>query len=130
MNKKNIIVTFGIVLVVLIGMVLLQNNAKIQVASTDDLKEFAKCITDSGAKFYGATWCPHCQNQKREFGEAIDLIPYIECATEDMRKQAKVCQEAKIESYPTWDFPDGERVLGEIDFRTIAEHTGCVAPLE
>jgi thiol-disulfide isomerase/thioredoxin len=112
-------------------MVLLQNSAKTEeVKNIASLKEFAKCITDSGAKFYGATWCPHCQNQKREFGEAIDLIPYIECATENMRKQAKVCQEAKIESYPTWDFPDGERVLGEIDFRTIAEHTGCIAPIE
>jgi thiol-disulfide isomerase/thioredoxin len=27
--------------------------------------EFAKCLTDNGAKFYGAFWCPHCQAQKK-----------------------------------------------------------------
>jgi hypothetical protein len=29
--------------------------------------EFAQCITDSGAVFYGTEWCSHCKNQKALF---------------------------------------------------------------
>jgi hypothetical protein len=28
---------------------------------------FAQCLKDKDAKFYGAFWCPHCQNQKAMF---------------------------------------------------------------
>jgi hypothetical protein len=30
-------------------------------AEGQNLDDFAKCIKDSGAMFYGAFWCPHCQ---------------------------------------------------------------------
>ncbi len=130
MNKKIIISVSGFIMIVIIGMFLLNKSEKTPTVEDMNLDEFAKCITDSGAKFYGAVWCPHCQNQKNEFGSSVEFIPYIECATEDRGRQAKECQDAEIESYPTWDFPDGKRVLGEIDFKTIAEHTGCSAPEE
>src|SRR3989344_8083454 len=43
------------------------------------LDEFARCLKDRGAIFYGAFWCPHCQNQKTMFGRSSRLLPYVEC---------------------------------------------------
>ncbi len=90
--------------------------------------EFAKCLTASGAKFYGAFWCPHCQNQKAEFGKSAKYLPYIECSTLDGKGQLQVCKDAGIESYPTWVFPDGTRDSGEISFEELSQKTNCPLP--
>src|SRR3989344_3569664 len=31
---------------------------------------FAQCLTDNGAKMFGAYWCPHCSDQKKMFGSS------------------------------------------------------------
>ena len=85
---------------------------------------FAKCLTDKGAKMYGAYWCSHCQNQKKQFGSSWKYINYVECALSN-GSQAPVCRDAKIEGYPTWEFQDGERVSGELSFDTLMQKTGC-----
>jgi hypothetical protein len=97
-------------------------------ASQDELEALAVCLTDSGAKFYGAFWCPHCQDQKKDFGSAVEKVPYVECATPDGRGQTQVCTDAQIESYPTWVFPNGERVSGRLALTSLATATGCPAP--
>lgn len=88
--------------------------------------QVAQCINDSGAKFYGAWWCPHCQRQKAMFGKSGKKLPYVECQTQD-QKQMQVCIDAKIEGYPTWVFPDGSRLSGEIPMSTLIEKTSCSA---
>ncbi|MFQ5851026.1 MAG: vitamin K epoxide reductase family protein [Candidatus Binatia bacterium] len=35
----------------------------------------AEHLTKGGAKFYGAYWCPHCENQKRIFGASAYRLP-------------------------------------------------------
>ena len=90
--------------------------------------EFAQCIADSGAKFYGAFWCTHCQSQKKMFGSAAKLLPYIECSTPDAKSLFPICTEKKIESFPTWDFADGSRQTGEMQLSALAEKTKCVLP--
>ncbi len=92
------------------------------------LDEFAQCLKDKGAVFYGAFWCPHCQNQKAMFGKSQTLLPYVECSTPDGKGQLAVCQEKKITGYPTWEFGDGSRESGEISFEKLAEKTGCQQP--
>lgn len=69
----------------------------------------AKCLTDKGVKMYGAYWCPHCQNQKKAFGDSFKYINYTECADPNVEGQLEVCQKAKIESYPTWEVPAKEQ---------------------
>jgi hypothetical protein len=70
--------------------------------------EFAQCLKDQGAQFFGAFWCPHCQAQEKEFGmsrqklEAINL--YNECSTPDANGQTQICIDNKVEGYPTWTF--------------------------
>ncbi|MEX0651844.1 MAG: hypothetical protein WD153_00055, partial [Candidatus Paceibacterota bacterium] len=90
--------------------------------------EFAQCIADSGAKFYGAFWCPHCADQKALFGKSEKLLPYIECSTPNGQAQLQICIDEEIKSYPTWEFPDASRISGSIDFEQLAEKTGCALP--
>lgn len=92
------------------------------------LDEFAQCLKDKGAVFYGAFWCPHCQNQKTMFGKSAKLLPYVECSTTDGRSQLQICKDKKIEEYPTWEFADGSRVSGEVSLERLAEKTGCELP--
>ena len=130
MNTKTILITLGIAFFVVGGMFFLNNVSSGEKTDyqASSLEDFAKCLTDSGAKFYGAKWCPHCQNQKRAFGSAVEFVPYVECSLPERGKQAKECEDAKIVSYPTWIFADGEKVVGEASFEVIGEHAGCTAP--
>lgn len=95
-----------------------------------DNDALAQCIADSGATFYGAFWCPHCQSQKQAFGKSQRLLPYVECSTPDGQGQLQVCTDATVQSYPTWEFADGERMSGELPLTTLAEKTGCEAHLQ
>lgn len=92
------------------------------------LDTFATCIKDSGATFFGAFWCPHCQNQKAMFGSSAKLLPYVECSTPDGKNQLKVCTDAGVTGYPTWEFVDGTRVDGEMSLARLSEKTNCPLP--
>lgn len=94
----------------------------------NELVGFTQCLADSGAKFYGAFWCPHCQEQKKLFGSSEKYLPYIECSTADGQQQLQICKDAGITGYPTWEFADGSRLSGEVALATLAEKTGCVLP--
>lgn len=87
--------------------------------------EFAKCLSANDAKFYGAFWCPHCQNTKKAFGESFKSINSIECSTPE-KTQTPFCDSQNITGYPTWVFKDGSRIEGEVSFEKLAEKTGCV----
>ncbi|MDQ5971171.1 MAG: hypothetical protein QG566_117 [Patescibacteria group bacterium] len=121
-TKKFIVITLlVIVLVVVLGV--FANKPK----AVGKYGPLAQCIKDSGAEFYGAFWCPHCQSQKALFGGAKNLLPYIECSNPD-RSVTQICLDKKIEGYPTWIFPSGEKLYGEVDLKTLAEKTQCVLP--
>ena len=89
------------------------------------LDSFASCLKDSGTIFYGAFWCPHCQNQKALFGSSAKLLPYVECSTPDGRNQLQICTDAGVSGYPTWVFPDGTRDSGEVTLERLSEATNC-----
>lgn len=126
MNKKSRqIVIWGIIgAVILAGIILL---AKSQ-AGPGKYDAFAQCLKDKGAVFYGAFWCPHCQNQKAMFGKSAKLLPYVECSTPDGQSQLAICVDKKIEGYPTWEFRDLSRLTGEIPLKQLSEKTGCPLP--
>ncbi len=89
---------------------------------------FAQCLDDSGTVFYGAFWCPHCQDQKEMFGDSADLLPYVECAQGGKNAQLELCAEQQIKSYPTWKFTDGTSQTGLMDFAALSEKTNCPLP--
>ena len=93
--------------------------------SGQNLDAFAKCIAQSGAKFYGAFWCPHCKDQKAEFGSSVQYLPYVECSTPDGQSQTQICKDKNIQGYPTWIFADGSSVSGEQTLQALAQKTGC-----
>ena len=92
------------------------------------LDTFATCIKDSGAIFYGAFWCPHCQNQKAMFGSSAKYLPYNECSTPDGKGQLAICTDAGVTGYPTWVFADGTRKSGEVSLEDLSATTNCPLP--
>ncbi|MEX0919379.1 MAG: hypothetical protein WDZ64_01350 [Parcubacteria group bacterium] len=97
-------------------------------ARSGELDTFASCIAESGSTYYGAFWCPNCQNQEALFGRSARLLPRIECSTPDGRGQLPVCTEAEITGYPTWEFPDGTRDTGTLSLDRLSGATGCALP--
>ena len=68
-----------------------------------NIRALAEHLTNVGAQFYGASWCPHCQEQKRLFGASASRLPYIECSPAGRNApQSPSCNAAGIQSYPTW----------------------------
>ncbi len=84
------------------------------------LQSLAECLTESGAKLYGAYWCPHCIEQKEIFGASKDSLPYVECTEEQ-----ETCTNAGITGYPTWIFADGTAATGAQTPETLANLAGC-----
>ena len=109
-------------IILLIGVFIFIGNRPKE--SPPGAMELAQCLTEKGAKFYGASWCSHCKAQKDLFGGAAEKLPYIECAVGN--GQARVCEEAGIEGYPTWVNAKGEKLSGEQSFEALAEFSGCV----
>ncbi len=123
------IVVSGLIVVGVIAFIVFAPG-KNKSTGGEELIPFAKCLADSGAKFYGAFWCPHCQAQKALFGRAVEYIPYIECSTPNTQGQTAICTAEKIESYPTWIFADGTRQVGEVSLVDLSEKTKCPLPAE
>ena len=135
MSDKNIIISVGIFLIGVGVLLYVMSGGKTSVDNTPTLTAtsspvavFAQCLKDEGATFYGAFWCPHCKTQKALFGDAVSLLPYVECSTPDGNRQLQICINKKIEGYPTWEFADGSRLTGEQTFAQLAEKSTCPAP--
>lgn len=90
--------------------------------------ELAKCLTEKGVKFYGAYWCPHCQNQKKMFGDDIKYITYIECDPKGENPQPEECAKAGVERFPSWFFPGQGLITGEQKPEDLAKKANCELP--
>jgi hypothetical protein len=94
------------------------------VAEDPSARALASYLAQQGVKFYGAYWCPHCQEQKEIFGLSASRLPYIECSPEGQgHPQAPECREAKINSYPTWII-HGQRFEEVMSLQKLAQSTG------
>jgi hypothetical protein len=125
MNKK-FVIGFIIGIAALFGIIIVATREK----PGPDLTAFAQCLTEKKAVFYGAWWCSHCQATKKLFGAAQKYLTYVECSTPDGQSQLPVCNEKKIEGYPTWIFADDSRLVGEVSLNDLAGKTGCELPPE
>lgn len=109
-----------------VGIVL--STSSWSTLSPSKFNAFASCLKDRGLIFYGAFWCPHCQNQKAMFGSAAEKLPYVECSAPDGNSQTPICISQGIKSYPTWVFSDGSRQSGEVSLDQLAQKSGCELP--
>jgi len=89
---------------------------------------FGRCLKEKGATFYGASWCPHCRNQRATLGDAMSHVKYVECSVDGRGGGAPPCKSANVNSYPTWIFTDGSRAAGELSVAYLASKTGCTPP--
>jgi len=91
-------------------------------------RDVAEALSASGAKFYGATWCPHCQDQKKLFGAAARRLPYVECSPNGPRApQATACVAEDIKGYPTW-IVNGNRYQRMLSVAQLGRMVGLPPP--
>jgi len=79
------------------------------------LRALAQHLERTGAVYYGASWCPSCQEQSRLFGQAARHLPYVECSPQGRSGgTAFECVANDISTYPTW-------VIGQRRFERLLE---------
>ena len=76
----------------------------------------AQCLTDSGAKMYGAEWCGHCQSQKELFGDSFEYITFVDAVYEP-----ELASSYGVPGYPTWVLADGTFLIGKQSIETLME---------
>ena len=100
------------------------NSDLLQPPPSAKLEALAGHLDDTGAKFYGASWCPHCQQQKRLFRQASDSLPYVECSPAGRGgPTALACRRENISNYPTWIIRN-QRYEGVLEPNELAEYSG------
>lgn len=85
--------------------------------------DLANHLTAMGAQMFGAYWCPHCQEQKKMFGEAFSAVDYVECDPGGENPRTQDCLDNDIEAFPTWVIND-EQHLGVHSLPELAELSG------
>lgn len=90
------------------------------------LQALAIHLVEKGVKFYGAYWCPRCQQQKAAFEASADRLPYVECSSGGRGSPlTKACAVENVKSYPTWIIGN-QRMTGLQTPRSLAAATGFV----
>jgi len=89
---------------------------------------FAKCLASKQARMYGLFWCPHCADQKAEFGASFRYVPYVECAIKGSREMAAECKAAGVRLFPSWQFGADPPKEGVLSLQALSEKTGCRLP--
>jgi len=85
------------------------------------LQALATHLDEEGARYYGASWCPACQEQEDLFGASSDRLPFVECHPRGRGGlMASACVSAGIESFPTWII-NGERHEGILTPEELAQ---------
>ncbi len=88
------------------------------------LQALAIHLTETGATFYGAHWCPRCQEQKAMFKASAKRLPYVECSTGGRGSALTApCVANDIRQYPTWIIGD-RRSTGLRSPRALAGDSG------
>ncbi|WP_018231527.1 vitamin K epoxide reductase family protein [Thioalkalivibrio thiocyanodenitrificans] len=88
------------------------------------LERLALHLDDTGARYYGAYWCPACQQQNRLFRGAYEHLPYVECSPDGRHgRPAGECVTAGISNFPTWIIR-GRRYEEILTPEELARHSG------
>jgi len=124
-DRKRIIITFAVLAAIIIGLYFAANiitnytgySITGKAISEASLENFAKCLTEKGAKMYGSATCSHCANQKALFKDAFKYVNYTECLSNPD-------QCTGLEGVPAWEI-DGKIIIGEQSLSKLAELSGC-----
>ena len=112
-------------LIVIAAMHVETRSATISAEEDPYIAGLAMRLAESGATFYGASRCPHCQQQKAIFGASVNRLPYVECSPGGRTAPpARSCVSAGVNTYPTWVFANGERVSEVLSTEELARRVG------
>lgn len=96
-------INHAIVLLALVGVVYAQQSGMLTPPEDPRLAALATHLSQRDAKFYGASWCVNCTEQKRLFGRAAQRLPYVECSPNGPQGAvAFACASAGVTAFPTW----------------------------
>jgi len=112
---------YFIIAIILVSGLYFLVSRKPQESKNFDL--FAQCLAEKKLTMYGADWCPHCQNEKKHFGDSFKYVPYVECPN-----NTKLCLDKGVNGYPTWIDANGSKYEGEQGLNKLAEISGCKLP--
>lgn len=119
-KKDNTMYIIAGVLIIIIGIIAFAATRPSKVnAEPGELDEFAQCLTEQGAIFYGTEWCGFCQRQKEDFGPSMQYINFIDCD-----QNRNLCQSEGITGYPTWKI-NGQLYPGMQQLNRLSDITGC-----
>ena len=122
-SVKDAVVIGGLIVIVLH---LHYSGVFVASAGPEDpqLKALAIHLEKTGVKFYGAYWCPRCQEQKALFESSAKRLPYVECSSGGRGSAlTPPCAKNKIRKYPTWIIGK-KRILGMQKPRQLANTSG------
>ena len=90
-------------LLVLGAMAAYHHNDLLQRPEDPQAMALAIHLQETGAKYYGASWCQNCRKQTSLFGPSAHRLPYVECAPGGPNaRMSMVCSSANVTGYPTW----------------------------
>ena len=92
-------------MLIVVGFHLHYSGVFNEAAGPEDpqLRALAIHLTETGATFYGAHWCPRCQEQKALFEASARRLPYVECSSGGRGSPLTApCVSNNIRRYPTW----------------------------
>ncbi|MBB5207297.1 vitamin K epoxide reductase family protein [Chiayiivirga flava] len=113
----------AIVLLPFVGVLHAWQSGLLEPPENPRLQALAIHLEQSGAKFYGAFWCPNCQSQKDEFGASANRLPYVECSPNGRNGGvAFECSSAAVTAFPTWDIR-GQRFTSVLSPEELARHS-------
>ncbi len=116
-------VSTGVVLVTVLHLHYAGVWSKSSRPEDPTVRALAEHLTEAGAKFYGASWCSHCEEQKELFGASAHRLPYVECSPAGRRgPPATICTIKGIQSFPTWII-NGQRILGRQSLSGLARYS-------
>jgi hypothetical protein len=121
-GKKKVFIYAG-VLILLVGAYVAGRSYR-----SHKYDSFAQCLAAKQAKMYGLYWCPHCIEQKEEFGESFHYVPYTECAIRGSKELAPECKVAGIKLFPSWQFGSEPPKEGVLSLEALSDKTGCKLP--
>lgn len=108
----------------LISLIGIQAISSLTPAIGQTVASLARYLTQSGAKLYGASWCPYTQRQRQLFGSAIGEVRYIECYPNGRNGGVnRQCVERGIQGYPTWEI-GGRQYSSLISLEQLAQISG------
>ena len=121
-NKKTVkkVVIYGVLIIIIVGIFYIVNSNAKKPGKYDD---FAKCLTDKGAIFYGSFQCSACAAQKELFGKSMKYVNYVECGPLG-GPQNQVCRDVNVKVYPTWNI-NNNQVTGVQGLQTLSSLTNC-----